>query len=931
MKRGLTAVGILLLCAGPACAPPDAGGNAGGGGGWAGGPGGGGGGTGAGGGGGGMQGYGGGVPFGGGSGGAGGGPDAGWSGNASGPSHSSTIAALGADAVLVNPLFDALVVSRAGALPVPIDYFPPGSIPSSVAVSADGQSVYVTLRGSGQLVRLANPVAAPHGATQQVSVGSEPVAVALSPNGHFAVVALAGEPAVVVVETATGTVHRVAVPGVTRAVAITNDGDLDDTDEFAYVTLFFGEPTAEGTDTGRIGHVAKVSLSNFALAKLIDLNPISDTGIGPTLPDGGTGPHVGCSPNQLSSILLNGSRGYVANVCVSPEPPLQAFTTAFAALSVIDLTQDTEWIGIGGSSTLASMVELFAPGGTLLANPVDLAGQGNELVVLAQAANELALVDVSPNQPMRLMPPPPPGMAALELMDSTQLMCGYNGCFPVGSDGGTGTGTGGGSGGGGGPGGDGGAPGNCGLCDGCCVGSVCISALQQSNNNCGLGGVVCAACGANESCGGGVCAPQDEARTGVPIGLLITPTRTVVNDLTALGTLEAGSLPGAGLFVRNSYATPGFSGAPDRDTLLGVRFFSTANGRWSSRNALACATCHPDGLSDGVTWIFGTGPRQTLPLDGTFAKGDPSDHRVQNWTGVADEVYDVEGLVRSTMKGLGAITTVQGGAEAPLSLTSGVSIAGGAVTRNDGLNGSSRALSDQVSAVKDWTQLERFVQQVRTNRAPSDLDPMAVSRGRTLFATAGCASCHAGPKWTASHVPYTPSPQKNGSAVGDNGLPTVATGLRTEPLGFSLPGLNADTLKVAPESLPDPNGGPNLVIGPERVTCVLRMVGTFSTSERKADGTQAQGALGYNVPSLLGLATSAPYLHNGAAPTLESLFTLPFAAHYQAGTSNAFLPTGGANATEQQEISDLVAFLRSIDGTTPPFPASMATDICGQY
>ena len=36
---------------------------------------------------------------------------------------------------------------------------------------------------------------------------------------------------------------------------------------------------------------------------------------------------------------------------------------------------------------------------------------------------------------------------------------------------------------------------------------------------------------------------------------------------------------------------------------------------WSS-----CASCHDDGHSDNVTWIFETGPRQTIPLEGTFAR-----------------------------------------------------------------------------------------------------------------------------------------------------------------------------------------------------------------------------------------------------------------------------------------------------------------------
>src|SRR4030095_13702421 len=51
---------------------------------------------------------------------------------------------------------------------------------------------------------------------------------------------------------------------------------------------------------------------------------------------------------------------------------------------------------------------------------------------------------------------------------------------------------------------------------------------------------------------------------------------------------------------------------------------------WSS-----CGSCHPDGLADGVTWIFGTGPRQTKPLDGMFNKGTNSeDQGLLNWSSI---------------------------------------------------------------------------------------------------------------------------------------------------------------------------------------------------------------------------------------------------------------------------------------------------------
>jgi hypothetical protein len=419
---------------------------------------------------------------------------------------------------------------------------------------------------------------------------------------------------------------------------------------------------------------------------------------------------------------------------------------------------------------------------------------------------------------------------------------------------------------------------------------------------------------------------------GVPTGLTLSQPFFPADDASLLGVLVHDA---TGLLLRpvspvpgTKYATEGVNGAPTHEHLMGQKFFSTAQDRWSKNQAMSCVSCHPDGLSDNVTWTFSTGPRQTIPLDGTFAHQDPTDHRVQNWTGVFDEIYDVEGLTRNVMGGLGAMVADSPDAgETRLSLSTGRSLDGGALARSDGLSGSSRALSEVLSVNHDWADVERFVKSVRTLKAPSGLDPSAVSRGRAVFESAGCAQCHAGPKWTASRVPYEPSVEKNGSLPGDNGLPAVATGLRTElrasgPLGT----LNLDSVKVAVEQVPNPAGGPDLLIGPERITCVVRAVGTFDAAsplEKKADGTRAQGALGFNVPSLLGVAASAPYLHHGGAATLEELFAPPFLEHARSG-NQAFAP-------DAAQVADLVAFLRSIDATTVPFPVTMATDLCGGY
>ncbi|NVB43813.1 hypothetical protein G6O69_38820 [Pseudenhygromyxa sp. WMMC2535] len=66
---------------------------------------------------------------------------------------------------------------------------------------------------------------------------------------------------------------------------------------------------------------------------------------------------------------------------------------------------------------------------------------------------------------------------------------------------------------------------------------------------------------------------------------------------------------------------------------------------------------------------------------------------------------------------------------------------------------------------------------------------------------------------------------------------------------------------------------------PARHVCVSRIVGTFDVDgpashgaeELRQNGATAQGADGYNVPSLLGVGQGAPYLHNGSAESLEEL------------------------------------------------------------
>src|SRR5207244_1969500 len=57
-----------------------------------------------------------------------------------------------------------------------------------------------------------------------------------------------------------------------------------------------------------------------------------------------------------------------------------------------------------------------------------------------------------------------------------------------------------------------------------------------------------------------------------------------------------------------------------------------SRGKASKNASSGCASCHPDGLTDNVTWSFPDGPRQSLPLDAFFSKDNPVDQRISNWS-----------------------------------------------------------------------------------------------------------------------------------------------------------------------------------------------------------------------------------------------------------------------------------------------------------
>lgn len=197
----------------------------------------------------------------------------------------------------------------------------------------------------------------------------------------------------------------------------------------------------------------------------------------------------------------------------------------------------------------------------------------------------------------------------------------------------------------------------------------------------------------------------------------------------------------------------------DADVLRGKILFNNATDpRLSKGSWISCASCHPDGGADGVTWFFPDGPRQTPPL------WNAGDTLPWHWSAALDEPQDVEETIHTIQHGLGLAP----GADPPL------------------LGAPNAGRSPDLDA------LAAFM--VRGVRAPAAPPPGADAvEGRRLFAEAGCATCHGGPHWTISALPGPAGAlDPNGSGMVDEVLRDVGTlnpfDVRGET-GFDVPSL----------------------------------------------------------------------------------------------------------------------------------------------
>jgi YVTN family beta-propeller protein len=345
----------------------------------------------------------------------------------------------------------------------------------------------------------------------------------------------------------------------------------------------------------------------------------------------------------------------------------------------------------------------------------------------------------------------------------------------------------------------------------------------------------------------------------------------------------------------------------------GRRFYFTGRARWSKDVWSSCGSCHPDGLSDNITWRFPSGPRQATSMDGTFSHGlGAQKQRVLNWSGIFDEVHDFERNTRGVSGGLGAITTGTCGGDLSGEIQVGLNPAD--ATDKNGVKTTLlkpvKEIQDETpSCVKDWDDVNEFVKTIRPPKAPRTLDAASVSRGRTVFSEGSCQNCHGGAGWTISRRFFEPSSANNSALAA---------------LAFTSPGhtkmIEAEqTLTVG------------VAIAPAQIACVLRKLDTFGAlvsadtaalEKKQGNVDAAQGQFsGYNVPSLYGLSVGAPYFHHGQAKTLSDVLGDPrWAIHLVSGNPVFSLTP--------QKQSDLENFLRSIDASTAEIAPTSGSDIC---
>jgi len=793
---------------------------------------------------------------------------------------------------------------------------PVGKEPRFVAISPDDKRAFVTSAVAGTLSAIDLTLAQPALVGTPLEVGVEPRGIAVTPNGTYAFIAnhTVGEVTIVRLTTMQ-VVGKVRTGGNPQAIAITNDGDHNDDDERVFVTRLFGElidpARPDGFDDAKQGvidtftvgaavagnaQVAQLHLAPFdsgfgadrrqfctktrealevgvngekviffnsganGVPDAADNNNLANATFCPDVnsDDASPGGAIGkvaqkVYPNLLLSALVRGRQLYVPNIGASPEPPVKFNVNVQGLVGVIDRAQ-----GGAGAENPALSLNLNVQVGKEKdplppddKNTLDRVFLNDLVAVDAdRIGRNFLFVSRGGNYVLR---------ASLDANGKLNIL-------------------------------DSGTP---------------QKAVRLQTGNMPTGVVM-----SSDSTRAYANNELNTSVTALDLANNVVLKRDIDSSTPpAPGTQEHRNLVGKLVFFNAL-------GVPDVLDTNGDGQFDVAlrdidplkhRGKASNSGWSSCASCHDDGHSDNVTWIFETGPRQTIPLEGMFTHDVPDvagrllDQRALNWSAVRGSNTDFNANSIGIQGGKGFATETLTGDHTAFVFNHGPIF----------------GVSDSLDALQEW---------VTTVRAPIVPQLTNASAGRAVFEE-HCASCHGGAKWTKSQT----LPLFQRQPATNSGLLAM---FPQNPIGagfFDAGGVkpfDADVIVNGPQLL-SINGsqgslkllddvGTFTLAGPLEIRGAAA-VGTKDTTPgvQSTQGFAAFGVAGFNSPSLLGLSLSAPYLHDGSAQSLEEVaarhkITTPDG---HGGTTTA---TIGATLTQQQ-LTDLLNFVRTIDDDTQKF------------
>jgi YVTN family beta-propeller protein len=826
------------------------------------------------------------------------------------PTYSSPIVISADDKLVwsVNPADNSVSVIRTDTNTL-IENIKVGNEPQSVAIDPDNKFAYVANAAGSDVTVIkitnSNPATFQAGVWGQLTTGAEPWNIVSSPDGKRIFVANSSQDTITVIDATKNSIigavnlrnslcndpdrNRHFQP---RGLAVTQDGTK------LYVTRFLSFIQAggvQGMDTGRAGIVCRLDIDTRS-EKIHGYRPAEVISLAPQV-TGFQFPNLNedtlAFPNQLQSIVIRGNQAYLPNIAASPSDPLRFSVDTQAFVNIID--------NVNGANpqTDASLSKFFLGSKNL--------GPNLHLGARVPEKGKPTLFFANP--------------WGIAFTNQAGNGAGY--VIAAGSD-------------------------------------LLVKVIVAADGTLSFTG------GATTTRYIDMNDPNDPATSGDnagknPQGIVIDnagKTAYVANFVSRNVSVVNLATDTVSTVIRTtSLPKPGSKGEV---VLVGAEQFFSSRGHYnqppgttiSVKDRLAqtgwqaCSSCHFKGLTDSVVWTFNTGPRKSVPLNGTFDPQDrgnaTSEQRVLNYSAIFDEVHDFDLNVRN-VSGPGALKTAQPCSEPPPAMSTfdpdhglllgdkNPQLAPCTIVAfkppNENRDGITVTLPGSNVAVKALSALNEWVRvAIRTPNGPltdqqikRGISHEDVEEGRELFKQAGCASCHGGNQWTSSIRDFTPPPdpkdifceQNTGTGSPPGCLKAAVAGnpVATQFLARFLRDIKSFDLNVAGSGNAIPKQP--LIGAVEKAT---RVVVNGSLQAKPQDGlgkdfnNDGKGN-GFSPPSLLGIFALPPYYHNGACETLACVLADP--NHRTAGNKTDVL----ADAHKRAQV---VTFLESLDAATKP-------------